>query len=70
MNQFYESITPPRSVWQVWFALILIILNAPTASSQEKRAKVRISNAGLTITALPLLAARGLGNIQNQRARR
>ena len=40
MNQFYESITPRRSVWQVLFALILIILNAPTASSQEKRAKV------------------------------
>src|SRR5512141_663000 len=28
------------------------------AEAQERRAKVRISNAGLTITALPLLAAR------------
>ena len=64
MNQFYESITPPRSVWQVLFALILIILNAATASSQEKRAKVRISNAGLTITALPLLAARDWGTFK------
>jgi len=64
MSQFYQSITPRRSVWQVLFALILIILNAPTASSQEKRTKVRISNAGLTITALPLLAARDWGTFK------
>lgn len=42
-------------------ALLLIILNAPQATSQDKRTKVRISNAGLTITALPLLAARDWG---------
>ena len=48
---------PPRKlVWQICVALLLIILNAPMAASQDKRAKVRISNAGLTITALPLLA--------------
>src|SRR4029434_1611105 len=64
MNQFYQSITPRRSVYQVLFALFLIILNTPTASSQEKRAKVRISNAGLTITALPLLAARDWGTFK------
>jgi hypothetical protein len=58
MKQVYQSTTPQRAVWTVLFALFLIILNTPTASSQEKRAKVRISNAGLTITALPLLAAR------------
>src|SRR4249919_3256428 len=61
MSQFYQSITPRRSVWHVLFALFLIILNTPAASSQEKRTKVRISNAGLTITALPLLAARDWG---------
>jgi ABC-type nitrate/sulfonate/bicarbonate transport system substrate-binding protein len=56
---------PPRKlVWKIWVALILITLNAPTAGSQEKRAKVRISNAGLTITALPLLAARDWGTFK------
>ena len=47
-----------KLVWKPLIALILIMLNAPMASSQEKRTQVRISNAGLTITALPLLAAR------------
>jgi ABC-type nitrate/sulfonate/bicarbonate transport system substrate-binding protein len=37
------------------------MLNAWPAMSQDKRTKVRISNAGLTITALPLLAARDWG---------
>ncbi len=42
---------------------ILVVLGwlamfSTLALSQERRAKVRISNAGLTITALPLLAAR------------
>jgi ABC-type nitrate/sulfonate/bicarbonate transport system substrate-binding protein len=32
-----------------------------SANAQERRSKVRISNAGLTITALPLLAARDWG---------
>ena len=39
-------------------ALALIVALAPHAASQDKRAKVRISNAGFTITALPLLAAK------------
>ena len=53
---------PPRQlVWKIWVALFLVILSASTAGSQEKRTKVRISNAGLTITALPLLAARDWG---------
>ena len=46
------------------FTLILLTLNALPASSQEKRTKVRISNAGLTITALPLLAARDWGTFK------
>lgn len=33
------------------------------AGSQERRPKVRISNAGFTITALPLLAAKRLGRV-------
>jgi len=32
-----------------------------SAAAQERRSKIRISNAGLTITALPLLAARDWG---------
>lgn len=39
-------------------AVALIVVLAPHAASQDKRAKVRISNAGFTITALPLLAAK------------
>src|SRR4026208_1913473 len=39
----------------------------PFAGAQERRAKLRISNAGFTITALPLLAAKdwGLFNANN-----
>src|ERR1044071_8791722 len=50
--------TPRRLGWQSCFALLLILLDALPAASQEKRTKVRISNAGFTITALPLLAAK------------
>ena len=59
-----NRLPPGKLVWEIWIALILIILNAPTGSSQEKRTKVRISNAGLTITALPLLAARDWGTFK------
>ena len=61
MNQFYQSIPPRKLVWEIFVALFLIILTGPQATSQEKRTKVRISNAGLTITALPLMAARDWG---------
>jgi hypothetical protein len=40
---------------------MLIMLNVVPAASQDKRTKVRISNAGFTITALPLLAAKDWG---------
>src|SRR5688572_14434203 len=53
-----NRLTPRKLVWQVCIALLLILLNALPAASQDKRAKVRISNAGFTITALPLLAAK------------
>jgi ABC-type nitrate/sulfonate/bicarbonate transport system substrate-binding protein len=39
-------------------ALCLVLLFASTALTQERRGKFRISNAGFTITALPLLAAK------------
>ena len=55
---------PPRQlVWQRFVRTVLIFSTLP-ASSQEKRTKVRISNAGLTITALPLLAARDWGTFK------
>ena len=56
-----NRLTPRKLVWQICVALLLILLNAFPAASQDKRAKVRISNAGFTITALPLLAAKDWG---------
>ena len=42
---------------QLVVALVLISALSFSAAAQERRSKIRISNAGLTITALPLLAA-------------
>ncbi len=42
-------------------AIIALLLSVPTFGAQEQRAKARISNAGFTITALPLLAAKEWG---------
>jgi ABC-type nitrate/sulfonate/bicarbonate transport system substrate-binding protein len=46
-----------------WLVLGLLLVGAVSlnADAQERRVRVRISNAGLTITALPLLAARDWG---------
>jgi ABC-type nitrate/sulfonate/bicarbonate transport system substrate-binding protein len=49
-----------------WFVQLLVVFGlimstSPLADAQDKRTKARISNAGLTITALPLLAARDWG---------
>ena len=57
------QLSPRKLVWEILVVLLLIILNGPQATSQDKRTKVRISNAGLTITALPLLAARDWGHL-------
>ena len=48
-------------VAQLVVALVLISTLSFSAGAQERRSKIRISNAGLTITALPLLAARDWG---------
>jgi ABC-type nitrate/sulfonate/bicarbonate transport system substrate-binding protein len=48
-------------VAQLVVALALISTSSFSAAAQERRSKIRISNAGLTITALPLLAARDWG---------
>ena len=55
------QLSPRRLVSQISVALLLIVLNGAEANSQDKRTKVRISNAGFTITALPLLAAKDWG---------
>jgi ABC-type nitrate/sulfonate/bicarbonate transport system substrate-binding protein len=44
-----------------WLAVVMLglgLANPTWTSAQERRAKLRISNAGFTITALPLLAAK------------
>jgi ABC-type nitrate/sulfonate/bicarbonate transport system substrate-binding protein len=46
---------------QATVALALIVILGTYCYSQERRSKVRISNAGFTITALPLLAAKDWG---------
>ena len=38
-----------------------VLTSSPSSDAQERRAKLRISNAGFTITALPLLAAKEWG---------
>jgi ABC-type nitrate/sulfonate/bicarbonate transport system substrate-binding protein len=48
-------------VSQIFIALGLVGTVASQAVSQQKRTKARISNAGFTITALPLLAAKDWG---------
>ena len=66
---FRPSLREPESRFAWWWwtpaqAIILLgILGllSSNAGSQERRSKVRISNAGFTITALPLLAAKDWG---------
>jgi len=49
-------------IWLVAWLILAALVDLPSrAVAQERRTKVRISNAGLTITALPLLAARDWG---------
>ena len=47
--------------FQLVFASGLVVTLSKVGDTQERRAKVRISNAGFTITALPLLAAKDWG---------
>jgi ABC-type nitrate/sulfonate/bicarbonate transport system substrate-binding protein len=47
-----------RLSWLAVVMLSLTLTNPTWTSAQERRAKLRISNAGFTITALPLLAAK------------
>ena len=44
-----------------WIAALLFLAAPGNGAAQERRPKLRISNAGFTITALPLLAAKDWG---------
>ena len=67
-SEFHDRTCHDRSnvmsaAFVLYFCLVLGwigFLSSPVIG-QEKRAKVRISNAGFTITALPLLAAKDWG---------
>jgi ABC-type nitrate/sulfonate/bicarbonate transport system substrate-binding protein len=54
----FKTLFPGIALLPVAFALIALL---SVQAESQPRAKVRISNAGLTITALPLLAARDWG---------
>src|SRR5262245_12466693 len=64
MKQFYKHNLTRQSFWKISLVLFFMVLYGSAAMSQDKRTKVRISNAGLTITALPLLAARDWGTFK------
>ncbi|MGH7874942.1 MAG: ABC transporter substrate-binding protein [Candidatus Binatia bacterium] len=57
--------TQPNVRLRISFLFIMLLtiaaITAPETQAQERRAKLRISNAGFTITALPLLAAKDWG---------
>ena len=61
MNQRHQPRLVRLFAWQILLAAVLIAIYSLPAASQDKRTKVRISNAGFTITALPLLAAKDWG---------
>src|SRR4029453_13792279 len=50
-----------RKLWLLVLVLVSILLASSVMAAQEQRVKARISNAGFTITALPLLAAKEWG---------
>ena len=50
-----------RAIVRSVVIIAVIIIFACDAWSQEKKSKIRISNAGFTLTALPLLAAKDWG---------
>ena len=56
-----------KRFFELKIALCLVLFFAATGFTQERRSKTRISNAGFTITALPLLAAKewGIFNANN-----
>jgi ABC-type nitrate/sulfonate/bicarbonate transport system substrate-binding protein len=57
-----ESFRPLYASILQWCTLVLLFLACTSGlQAQERRAKLRISNAGFTITALPLLAAKDWG---------
>ena len=61
MAQKKISRSPKLVFFQFLLSLGVVAIFSTAGDTQERRAKVRISNAGFTITALPLLAAKDWG---------
>lgn len=55
MSHFFHRL---KSAALALVTIALILIGAESTQAQERRGKTRISNAGFTITALPLLAAK------------
>src|SRR5215813_12469726 len=55
-----------KSVLLLQLLVILVSGETSPAEAQQGRTKVRISNAGFTITALPLLAAKDWGVVPSK----
>ncbi|HEY2919384.1 MAG TPA: hypothetical protein VGK77_10365, partial [Candidatus Binatia bacterium] len=56
-----KSFSGPDLLLSVIAILGLALVTSRSTYAQERRTKLRISNAGFTITALPLLAAKDWG---------
>src|SRR5690349_22593822 len=61
MIQIHRMESDKRAIVRAVVTIAAIIVFVCNAWCQEKRTKIRISNAGFTITALPLLAAKDWG---------
>src|ERR1044071_4596752 len=61
MTKRHRMESDKRAIVRAVVTIAVIIMVDCNGSCQEKRTKIRISNAGFTITALPLLAAKDWG---------
>jgi len=61
MTQQHRIESDKRAIVRALLTIVVVIIFASGGWCQEKRTKIRISNAGFTITALPLLAAKDWG---------
>ena len=61
MTQQHRIESDKRAIVRALLTIVVVIIFASGGWCQEKRTKIRISNAGFTLTALPLLAAKDWG---------
>jgi ABC-type nitrate/sulfonate/bicarbonate transport system substrate-binding protein len=57
----FLALRAQNGIVRAFLAIALVFMSGSGGWSQEKRTKIRISNAGFTLTALPLLAAKDWG---------